>query len=361
MNGLQVVELKQAGMIARLTGRKVKENAYLEIHNRLATTPIQEIPPDAVELILAEYDLTLVDTRPRLKELYTTVLRYFVHDRELSDAEVEDLRRLRDLFGLTDRDVREIETAVLHPIYRGELQAALADQHLTPEEKVRLDALARRLRLPDDVVQTIYKEDTTALLQRVLNQATADRRLSPEEEGQLAALADNLGAKIAYDAATLAALDRCRLLWRIEQGDLPDVPVPIRLQRGERCHANIPAASHYELRRVTRAIRYAGPTARIKIVKGLYWRMGQISLDRVTQEVLTLLDTGTLYVTSKRFLFDGAKKNTSIPLGRIINFTVYQNGIQVEKDSGKDQFFECEGDLELLGVIMGAALTASRG
>lgn len=360
MNGLEVVELEQAGMIARLTRRKVKENAHLEIHNRLATTPTQEIPPDAVELILSEYDLTLVDARPRLKELYTTVLRYFLHDRDLSDAEVEDLRRLRDLFGLTDRDVREIEAAVLHPIYRRELQAALADQQLMPEEKARLDTLARRLRLPDEVAQEIYKEDATALLQRVLNQATADRRLSPEEEGQLAALADNLGAKIAYESATLAVLDRCRLQWRIEQGDLPNIQVPIRLQRGEQCRATI-ATSHHELRTVTRAIRYAGPTARIKIVKGLYWRMGQISLDRVTQEVLTLLDTGTLYVTSKRFLFDGAKKNTSIPLGRIINFTVYQNGIQVEKDSGKDQFFECEGDLELLGVILGAALTASRG
>jgi len=359
MNGLQQVELKQPGIIARLLGRKNKQNALLEIQNLLATQPLHDVEPGMIDGILAEYGLPPAQARHGLKNLFTTVLRYSVHDLNVSDKEVEDLQRLRTLFGLSDQDVREIESAVIHPIHRRELQKALADHHLTSEEKARLNDLVKRLRLPDEIAQAIYKEDATALTQRVFSKAVEDRRLSKEEEDQLAALADNLGVKITYDEASVATLERFRLLWRIEQGDLPDVPVPVHLQRGERCHVNIPA-SQYEFRAVTRAVRYSGPSYRLKITKGLSWRIGQVSVDRVTSEVLTLLDTGVLYITSKRLLFDGAKKNRAIPLQKIINFTVHKNGIQVEKDTGKDQFFQCAGDLELFGVILESAIRVSR-
>lgn len=359
MNGFQITQLKNPGFVDRLFRRKPKENAYIEIQNKLAKVPIRDLPTDAVERVLTEYRLSFREARPHLRELYAKVLTHFVEDRELSDHEVDALKRLRDLFGLTDGDVAEAEKEIVHPIYRAEIQSAIEDRHLTAEEKERLENLVCRLRLPEDIAQEIYKVDTNALIQRVFNQAIADRRLSPEEEKQLHALAENFGGKIEHDVATAALLDRFRLMWRIEQGDRPNMPVSIHLQKTERCHAAIPATL-YELRTITRAVRYSGPTARIRIAKGLSWRVGHVNVSRVSQEVMTKIDSGKLYITSKRLLLDGAKKNMSIQLNRIINFTLYKDGIQVEKDSGKDQFFECAGDLELLGVVLAAALTSSR-
>ncbi len=47
-------------------------------------------------------------------------------------------------------------------------------------------ALAKRLRVPDEVANEILKEEGGGLLQRLFNQAVEDlRRLSPEEEGTL--------------------------------------------------------------------------------------------------------------------------------------------------------------------------------
>lgn len=359
MNGFEVRPVPRAGLIGRLLGRRNKEHAFLEVKNLLARTPIPDVSPGSIEAILATYRLKPASARAGLCAVYGTVLEYFVRDLELSDAEVSALRRLRDLFGLRQRDIAEIEASVLAGIYRREFQTALADKRLTPEEKERLDTIVRQLRIPREVYEPIFKEDGTAVVLRVFNEACADRRLSPDEEQQLAALAKDLGATLKQDDATLAALERFRLLWRLEQGGaLPSIPVPIRLQREECCHVSVPA-SHHEFRTVTRAFRYSGPTARIKIAKGISWRLGQINLERVTDEVLTQLDSGTLYVTNKRLLFDGTRKTAQIPFKKVMRFTPYQNGIRVEKDSGKDQFFACTTDIEVLSVILDSALAAS--
>jgi hypothetical protein len=74
-------------------------------------------------------------------------------------------------------------------------------------------------------------------------------------------------------------------------------------------------------------------------MKGLHWRYGSIAFQKVTTDMMTQLDIGNLYVTSKRVFFDGTKKNISIPLAKITNFTVFKDGLQIEKEAGKDLYF----------------------
>jgi hypothetical protein len=71
-------------------------------------------------------------------------------------------------------------------------------------------------------------------------------------------------------------------------------------------------------------------------------------------------DSGTLYVTNKRLLFDGAQKSTSIALKKIIRFTVYSDGLKIEKDTGKDQYFVGSGDPEILGAVLERVIAQSR-
>src|SRR5687767_5028586 len=125
---------------------------------------------------------------------------------------------------------------------------------------------------------------------------------------------------------------------QIEDGDLPSVEVPILLQRVEICHFS-GASAHHEIKTITKRIHYSGPAASIKIMKGVRWRVGSIAVQKVTTDVMTQLDTGNLYVTNKRVFFDGTKKNISIPLGKITQFTVFKDGVQIEKEAGKDPYF----------------------
>ena len=75
---------------------------------------------------------------------------------------------------------------------------------------------------------------------------------------------------------------------------------------------------------------------------------------------MTQLDTGDLYVTSKRLFFNGAKKNISIPLGKITMFTVFKDGLQIEKEAGKDPYFLGASDWELAGACLDAAASKLR-
>ena len=100
----------------------------------------------------------------------------------------------------------------------------------------------------------------------------------------LAALAKSLGVTIKHDESTAALVARFRLLGQIEHGDLPSVDVPI-LQR-EVCYFSGPAA-HHEIKVVTKRVNYSGPTASIRIMKGVRWRVGSISTQKVTTDVMT--------------------------------------------------------------------------
>ena len=204
MNGFEPVPLKEAGLFGRLLKRKLSANAYAEIQNLLAGTPIREVPDDVVDRILFEYELTLVDARPQLREMYTTALRYFVHDLELADAEIEDLKRLKHLFNLTDDDIRAIEAAGLGATYRN----VLADDRITLEEQAQLTLLIQRLRLPDPVANEARAQEGKAALQSLLNRSIEDRRLSSDEEAQLAALAKALGTEVTLGPVTLETLEQ---------------------------------------------------------------------------------------------------------------------------------------------------------
>jgi len=168
-----------------------------------------------------------------------------------------------------------------------------------------------------------------------------------DEEQRLANMADNLGIKVTHDANTQQLIERFKLSARIDAGDLPVITSAILLQRGEICHAEYSCRLH-ELRTVTKRINYSGPSGRIRIMKGLSWRYGSVSVQRVTQEEMRQLDSGVLYITNKRLLFNGAAKNANTPFKKVIHFTLYKDGLQIEKETGRDQFYLGAGDLEVL-------------
>jgi hypothetical protein len=186
-------------------------------------------------------------------------------------------------------------------------------------------------------------------MQRATARAVADRRLSPDEAKELAALAKNLG--VTVDSPALHHLERCRLLWQIENAALPQVSVGINLQRNERCFA-LRQANWHELRVTSRRVQYAGPAVSFRIMKGLYFRAGDLAVKSIANEALKLLDTGTAYVTNKRVVFMGTKRNTSIRLSSILDFTCHANGIALQKASGRSPFLEFSNDVEVFGLIL---------
>lgn len=353
---IQKQPLQKPSLFHRLFGRPCRPNLIIEFRNMVASHDIEEISADHIVGLETKYKCRLSDTRvEERRRLYEDVLSACLSDHRLSDRERENLVWLRDALGLSQAETQRIREEKIAPIFRRQAVAAVSDGNLSDEQQKSLNELADAVALPKNVADRIYAEVAGARIQRYLDGAIADQKLSPEEDEELRLLSRNLRVSTTMDSATQRTLDRYRLFWQIENGDVPDIDAGINLFRGERCFYRCDASWH-ELKQVTRRINYGGPTMRIKIMKGVYWRAGSLGVQRVSEDVLKHLDEGTLFLTSKRIIFMGRRKNQNIRLNRILDFEIFSNGVQIEKDAGASPFLETSADMELFGLLLGRAI-----
>ena len=286
--------------------------------------------------------------------MYKKAFEKCVEDEAITDAEADNLRRLRDLLGITNSDADEIERQVVHPIYDKTVVAVLADQTVDSAERDRLDSLRAPLRVDENQAAAIYTARTKELMQSNFSEMVRDKRVSDAEIETFEKRAETLGGRTELDYSAREQVERFRTFWRMENGIFPEVDAPINLQRNERCHFST-SASWHQTRTVTKAIRYGGPAVRIRIMKGLYYRAGGVSIERITQEEMSQVSSGTLYITSKRIIFHGEPKNVSIPFSSVLSYVPYSDGIEIEKTSGRNPIF-IFGDGEYASVLLGALL-----
>jgi hypothetical protein len=354
MNGFEVAAPVRPGLLERFRHRPLKENALIELQNIVAQKPLMELPLDRVQLILDEYGLAAAEAHTEFLKIYTTVFTHCISDMVLPPDARAGLARLRQFLRLHDEEAAAAERVATRLQYERLLRTAL---ETTPSSSVRakLDPLAEALGVSADGCRASYTTEARRIVQKAFDQALATGRLAPTEDARLQGLGEALGVTLIFDAAAQAKADRARLLGRIASGDLPTIAVDVILQRGEVCHAQLRATLH-EMRTVTTRYQYSGPVVRIPIMKHVSWRVGSIAVHPIQKDTMTLLDQGTLFITNKRLLFHGAKKTTTVALKKVIAFTVHADGLKIEKDTGKPQYYVGSGDLELVGSILDAAL-----
>jgi len=290
-----------------------------------------------------------------IQDIYRRFLKFCFDDKNLSESELEQLAHLKFLFNFNDKIINQIHEEVALEVFNESVDEVIADGKLDKKEKELLEKLQKRLRLSDNIARNIYSKKATSYLENYLKSAISDERLSPDEENELQNIAQNLGVTLKYDEKTKELLDKYRLYWLIENGDIPIVEVDINLQKKEECYF-ITNSNWYEYRRVTRRIRYGGPTLRVKIAKGVYWRAGDLGFQAVSDDTLTLIDTGRLYLTNKRIIFIGYKNTKNIKHTKILDFTPYKNGVEILKDAGKSPFLEFYKGVDIFSMILGRVI-----
>ena len=132
----------------------------------------------------------------------------------------------------------------------------------------------------------------------------------------------------------------------------PPVQVDLFLDTNETCYYTIPT-TWQQSRVQTRG--YSGTSVSLPTgVRGVRFRFGGYT--PVRSEQMTPLAAGTLFVTSKRLLFDGDSRNTTISLTKIVDGHVYSDCVRIEKSSGKPDLFSMNAGqarfvLSLVGVL----------
>lgn len=349
-------ELQSPGFFQRLFKTEPKENALVEVNNLLATKPVREIRPEEVEQISSKYKVDLHrEFLPRLNELYLRYLKKCFGDNELTDEEVNDLNHLRNVLLLRDDAVEQMHNALGGEIYKKTYSEAISNGTLEKSKEAFLDKLQSNLRLPDGITEKISADCRTKFMEAQVGKMVEDRRVSPDEWEELNAIAKNLSVALTIDESSKANLEKFKLYWLIECGELPVKQVDINLQKSEVCYYST-YADWLENRTVTQRINYGGVGYRIKIMKGVYYRAGSVNVQRITSEQLLQIDRGSLYVTNKRIIFVGSKKNTNIPLAKILSVVPYSDGVGIEKDSGRSPILRVSTNADLLAMTLGRVI-----
>jgi envelope transporter Tic110/Armadillo-like protein len=357
MTAFKTRELKKPSFIQKILGGRPKENGINEINNLLAEKNLKSVTIEDIQTIANNYKINLNKKfRPHVKELYGQYLTHCLDDKHLSEQEIDDLKHLKELLGLNDKEIEEIHNQIAGKIYKTEVDKAVGDGRLDDQEVKFLEKLQKDLKLPEEITSDIYNESAHSLLEKFITDALSDERLSPDEETELTAICKSLNVKMETDEKTQAVLDKYKLYWQIENGDIPAIDVQINFQKSEQCYFHT-HCDWLEQRRVTKRINYGGPTMRIKIAKGVYWRAGSLAVQPVSEDVWTTIDSGDLYMTNKRLVFMGTKGNKTIRLSKILDFTAYYNGIDIQKETGKSPFLAFEINTDIFSMILGRAIS----
>ncbi|MDP3442351.1 MAG: hypothetical protein Q8T08_05770, partial [Ignavibacteria bacterium] len=232
----------------------------------------------------------------------------------------------------------------------------VSDVLITDDEETEIMSWQNIFGMTKEQIEEITNPVLQEVLNAKMNEFTEDERISPEEEQSIVELAKNLRATLNVTPETQNQIDSMKALWNIENGDLPPLEVEIILQKSEFC-VFTKAVDYLEKRKITTGYNYGGPSFRLKIAKGIYYRAGNVRGSRQTEDILTKIDSGRFYITNKRVLFYGTLGNKTIRYNQIIDFEVYSDGLRISKATGKDAVFSFDNETQLAGAYLARCIS----
>lgn len=193
--------------------------------------------------------------------------------------------------------------------------------------------------------------------------AISDNLLTKNEETRLTDLAEFFGADIdslskrpAYLKLVKAAVIRDLCEGKVPNRVEIEGQLPLALQKGEQIIWAFKGTQHYEGRTRT---QYVGGSqgVSIRVMKGVYYRVGGFRGEPVQTTSLVHVDTGFLVVTNKHLTFVGPQSSIRMKYEKIISYTPYSDGIGVCRDAvtAKPQIFVTNDGWFTYNVIVNAA------
>jgi hypothetical protein len=173
----------------------------------------------------------------------------------------------------------------------------------------------------------------TALVQEIL----ADGMIDPEEDQRVDRFMAMVGQS-TLAAETARMLEEGREMYRASTAELVAVDAPVLLKKGEFCVYAVGAEALEERSRTVK-VGYHGPSARIRIAKGIYYNAGSMAVSRQTDIFEHSFGIGVLCVTNKRLLWISAQKSISTPLNNVVRYDPYSDGMRIMKGTGKPLLF----------------------
>ncbi|HMQ76052.1 MAG TPA: hypothetical protein PKE21_11425 [Flavobacteriales bacterium] len=228
-----------------------------------------------------------------------------------------------------------------------DLQRQVAAAIVDPTQHEALRALVEKETGAGDLDAHTIRGAIAEGWRRSVERCLEDGILDATEERQLMRLKsayelteEDLDVNGAHTRVVHAAVIRDLLNDIVPQRILLDGPVPVNLQKGEKVVWMFPRC-HYLEDKTKRELQGASQGASIRVMKGVYYRVGAFKGTPVYTTHRVHVDTGTVVVTDKHIYFTGPQKSFRVPYTKIVAFLPFDDGFGFVRDAqtAKPQVF----------------------
>ncbi|HQW86819.1 MAG TPA: hypothetical protein PLH93_06525 [Flavobacteriales bacterium] len=223
------------------------------------------------------------------------------------------------------------------------MAAAIVD----PAQEEALRTLLEQETAAGDLPAATIREALAEGWRRSVERCLEDGVVEEGEERQLMRLKavhqlteEELDADGAHTRVVHAAVLRDLLNDIVPQRFILDGPAPVNLQKAEKVVWIFHGCDHLE-DTTRRELRGASQGASIRLMKGVYYRVGAFKGTPVYTTHRVHVDTGTVVVTDKHIYFTGPRTSFRVPFSKIVAFLPFDDGFGFVRDArtAKPQVF----------------------
>jgi polyhydroxyalkanoate synthesis regulator phasin len=238
--------------------------------------------------------------------------------------------------------------------YNKLLKEFLADGKLDDEEKKELEDLMKEYGLKKEDLINAHKKASSLAFKNIIE----DKKITEEEKEALEDLMDYFDVEKEDFKFNQNDFNKFYTLGLIDKGILPTIDqhdLDIIFKKGEILHWGC-VAHLLKRKRKTNRVSYGGPTASIKIMKGVRYRVGSVGYSTSSTEYLDTDDIGAFWLTNQRMGFKGGKKSFTFPYNKLHAFEATKEGLVIFKEGRENPFLIKIDDYDIPCMIISKIL-----
>lgn len=197
------------------------------------------------------------------------------------------------------------------------------------EQKV--SSVVSLLSTPD----TCLQEAIYYVLNKAATNFLKDGILTDKEESLIRNYKDKFGVSFsnlptAFQNSNIEKIEQSAILKNLEKGIYPNqvTGLPIVLRGDEFLLWTYDGVTCYQEKVEKEYVgRHNG--VNIRIIKGVYYRIGQSKGKPVEHSYMNNIGTGTLFVTNKNLIFYSTLKSIKIPFTKLLGISPYSDGMEI--------------------------------
>lgn len=239
--------------------------------------------------------------------------------------------------------------------FKQRLIEVCSDGKITESELALINSLAEEYNIEEED----FKKVNSAAYEAAFKAIISDGVITDQEEIDIIETQQILMVTDQQIPKQLAVLRQHRELRNIQKGILPSVnSFGLILQGDEQVHFRA-RADLLEERVVSRKYQGGSSGVNIRVAKGVSFKVGQHKGRSISEKGVVTVDEGDFYVTSKRLVYKGGKKNFTLNFSQLVGYEVFKGGIDISANKGNTKMlkFKETFDADMLELLINVAIT----